>query len=294
MFSRSLMSKAVAALFVVGAAYGTAANAAPAIGFDPTGTGNYTYRADTLTNDTDSALAQGFIPNATVGVPGATHGPYSTSLISQTNVNALTLNGQQQLSIGPNSGFEITKVTHFNETVTTQFGPNFVQWTEPSANQPDIDGSTAGSQQLMIFFDPTPDSNPNTGTGYNDGILILSAHIADVLSSFSINPTDPSTGTGAFRIDYIIDYVNTAYLDLSNGPGEIFSDIFQGNTNIPSLYNPPQMWDGTSTDDGILLRVDSSQNFDVRTPPNQVPEPGTLALAGLALLGAGTLARKRS
>ena len=284
MFTRSI-KQAIAAAFVIGAGYGAVANAAPAIGFDPTGTGTYSYYADTLTNDTDSALALGFNPFAVVGFPGATHAPYDTQLIAQTNVNALTLNGVQQLAIGPASGFEITKVTSFSERVTLQLGSTFVAWTQPGAVQPDIDGATAGSQQLMIFFDPTPDSNPNTSGGYTDGILILSARIADVLSSFAVNPLNPTVGTGAFRIDYIIDYVNANYLDLVSG--SILTDVLQGNSNIPALYNPPTMWDGTPSAQGIIMRIDSSENF-------LVPEPGTLALVGLALLGAGALNRKRS
>lgn len=274
---------ALAATFAAGMLAAGAVQAAPAIGFDPTGAGAYGYYADTLTNDTDSALSLGFIPGAIVGVPlpGAI-APYDTTLVAQTNVNALTLNGSQQLAIGPGSGYELTKVTAFSETVTSQFGAT-VSWTQPGAVQPDIDVTNAGSQQLMIFFDSTPDSDPNDATGYADGTLILSAHIVDVAASFTA--FSPTSGVGAFQIYYVIDFVDANYLDVVTG--SIFMDIFQGNTNIPSLYNPVAMWDGTPTGNGLLLRMDSSQNF-------AIPEPATLTLAGLALLAAGALGRRRS
>jgi hypothetical protein len=89
-----------------------------------------------------------------------------------------------------------------------------------------------------------------------------------------------STGTGSFKLTYRIDFVNEGYLDIETN--SIFADVFTGQTSVPPFFNPATMWDGSLTSSGILLRVDSSENFLA-----QVPEPGSLMLMSMALLGLG-------
>ena len=64
------------------------ASAGPVVGFDPTGTGNYSVYADLWTNVTDTGLATGFIPGITVGPGGAA--PYLTELRSQMVVGTMS------------------------------------------------------------------------------------------------------------------------------------------------------------------------------------------------------------
>lgn len=259
-------------------------SAGPVIGFDPTGTGTYTTYADLWTNVTDSALSVGFIPSPA----GTSLVPYDTTLIAQAVIGTMSNSNTPALvtPAGLNTTYEISKVTSFNETVVSQTATT-AQFTLAAGSQPDIDLVNAGSQQLMIFFDDITDGSkavPGNGVGtvsnYTDGILILSAHAIDLSASFAASG---SVGTGSFDVKYQIDYVNPLYLDVVSS--SIFGDKMTGTTNIPSFFNPANMWDGTSVKTGLLLKVDSSESF-------KVPEPGIITLIGLGLVGLGFVRRR--
>jgi hypothetical protein len=305
--------KAVVAGIAAIGAFGLAstASAGPVLGVNPNGTGagGYTY-TDLWTNFTDSALAIGFNPNLLVP-PGA---PYDITLLSQARVAGFQLNG---LPVFPGvgltlnkpaaDGYEITKVLSIREQVISNSSPgvglanaNFGMTTQTA----DVDPTTPGLQQLAIYFDRLGDGSraiPGDGAGTvkcygagatstpalcgatSDGDLALSAHLVSNVSSFA---AQGGTGTGSFDLRFVIDFVNPAYLDAVTG--SIFGEKITGTTNFPSQFTPASMWDGTATATGILLKVDSSQSFIQR-----VPEPGSLTLMGLGLLGLGASVFRR-
>jgi hypothetical protein len=271
------------------------ASAGPVIGFDPTGSGSYTTYADIWTNVTDSALSVGFIP----GAAGQAAVPYTTNLIAQAIVGTMSDSNTPAIVTpsGLNVLYELTKVLSVQQLVTSQTADTAIFTLGPA--QPDIDSSTPGSQQLMIFFDDITDGSkavPGNGTGTvsdygagptsggNDGVLILSAHVVSLTASFAASG---AIGTGSFDIGLMLDFVNPNYLDVATG--SIIGEKITGTTNVPSFFTPDVMWNGTSTGSpSVLLKVDGSETFN-----SQVPEPATLALLGLGMLSMGLTTRRR-
>lgn len=280
------------------------ASAAPALGFDPTGTGTYTTYADLWTNVTDTGLATGFIPGAIVG-PGAS-APYLTELRSQMVVGTMSNSNIPAIvtPAGLNTTFEISKVVRFQELVTAQTATTVNFGMPPSQSAAmDVDPLHAGVQNMAIYLDNITDGSkavPGNGAGSvrcygagatsggcgaggdGDGILILSGHLVFNEASFSASGT---VGTGSFDSRFMIDYVDPNYLDVVTG--SIFIDKFTGTTNVPSFFTPTMMWDGATPTTVPFLKVDSSQSFAT------IPEPATLALIGLGFAGLALGTRRK-
>lgn len=230
---------------------------------------------------------------------------------------------------GQAGGFELTKVLRIQELVVQQSGfgaPGGTAQFIDAAVQTDMDTVIAGSQQLEIWLDrfsPTDLSHARPGNGAgtvrcygptsdiplrfrantasinncvpDDGILILAASLISATSSFATNTQAPfGVGTGAFDLSFQVNYVDAGYLDIATN--SIFGDRITGTINVPSSFTPARVWDGKATckvgagcdPTNLLLKVDSSESFLMT-----VPEPGSLALVGLSLLGAGLIGRRR-
>jgi hypothetical protein len=281
------------------------ASAGPTLGLDPTGSGAYSTYADLWTNVTDTGLATGFIPGRIVG-PGAT-APYLTELRSQMVVGTMSNSNIPAIvtPAGLNTTFEISKVTRFQELVTSQTATTVNFGLPPTQSAAmDVDPLRAGVQNVAIYLDRITDGSkavPGNGAntvrcygegvtsagcggagGDGDGILILSGHLVFNEASFSASG---AVGTGSFDSRFMIDYVDPLYLDAVTG--SIFLDKFTGTTNVPSFFTPTMMWDGTTPTTVPFLKVDSSQSFAT------IPEPATLALIGLGFAGLALGTRRK-
>lgn len=295
-----------AALLAAALAAPLTASAGPTLGLDPTGTGTYTTYADLWTNVTDTGLATGFIPGHIVG-PGAA-APYLTELRSQMVVGTMSNSNIPAIvtPAGLNTTFEISKVVRFQELVTAQSATtvNFGMPATQSAAM-DVDAAHAGVQNVAIYLDRITDGSKavpgnggatvrcygegvtsagcGSGAGSDgDGILILSGHLVFNEASFSASG---AVGTGSFDSRFMIDYVDSNYLDAVSG--SIFVDKFTGTTNVPSFFTPTMMWDGATPTTVPFLKVDSSQSFAT------IPEPATLALIGLGFAGLALGTRRK-
>ncbi|WGG48971.1 PEP-CTERM sorting domain-containing protein [Rugamonas sp. DEMB1] len=270
------------------------------IGFSSTGTGvsgninTYDTYADLWTNVTDSGLA------TKVSFPGKSE--LRTQAVVGTMSNSHT--GAIVTPTGLNSTFEISKIARYQQQIIAQTA-NSIQFGM-AAHDPtmDVDPLHDLVQNVAIYFDrlgPGGDSKAMPGNGANtvrcygsgatsagcgvgdldngDGMLIMSGHLVFNEATFTRSSVNPNIGTGSFSTSFMIDFVNSDFLDVVTG--SIISDNFTGSTNLPSFYNPVRAWDGITPDGSFpFFKVDSSQSFAAA-----VPEPATLALFGLGLAG---------
>lgn len=179
------------------------------------------------------------------------------------------------------SNVEITLVATLNEIVQSVVGntANFVL----------LGG------RFDVYLDFTPEANNLvTGLGFSDGIRIIGGtfNIGQTGSFTDLTLIAPGTpgadGTGSNNLRGVIDFVDAAY---------VIGDPLSTNATTTLQYGLSAAgWQRPTTINGAAIGADTQANFVMKADANQtllaVPEPGTVALLGLALGGLG-LSRKR-
>lgn len=242
----------------------------------------------------------------------------------------LDSNGDNIGVAGLNSSFEWTFVAGFQELVTSRsVGIDPITFLPTGVDSLNLQTTTGGDNFFKIYVSPK-NANSLAGTGYADGTLIMSGQILPYNAStnrgqtvFStsgaalITDLDKSpngndypgvksvTGSGSATIDALVQYVNKDYFtDYPTGLnlGDVLAIYLDTQANDPfTQANPSALFtkgDGSTvvgapsvgpingvTGPNFMLQSDATSNF-------QVPEPTSMALAGLALAGLGVTRRR--
>jgi len=145
---------------------------------------------------------------------------------------------------------------------------------------------------FQIWYDTTPDANMVTGAGITDGdLLLVGTILAQPGGGFNV-----LTG-GLATLDAAITFTNTTYINPAL-TGSTATTTLQFGSSQTGWAAPVGTMPGAGASNGgtqalpagyLALQADANQNFTAAT----IPEPGTIALAGIALLGLGLARRAR-
>lgn len=137
-----------------------------------------------------------------------------------------------------------------------------------------------------IYYDTNANAktaNNAAWTGFTDGTKIIGG-------TFDPSTTDQlfNNATGGQADVYgAVTFTNALYINPALTGTKVTSTLQLGSA--VTTFSKPTSVDGTGIGVGeVLFQADANQTFT-----SEVPEPGALALAGLALLGCGVASRRR-
>jgi hypothetical protein len=137
-----------------------------------------------------------------------------------------------------------------------------------------------------VYYDPSANANRLLGTGFIDGTRILGGTMTPGYAGQFTG--DGLNGTGDFDFSGSVTFNNAAYIDPA-----LVSTIAGANLRLGARttgdWVPPTDWvdGGGIGESDIIFQADGQQGFSL------VPEPGTVALLGLGLMGLGFTSRRR-
>jgi len=143
-----------------------------------------------------------------------------------------------------------------------------------------------------IYYDTSPDANVVTGAGIADGVLLIQGNVTSGGGAFSLNTT--GGGSGSFEYNGNVTYTNSSFISpslLSSTAGALLSF----GTSTTNWTQPASFSNGMSggtvalPTGAIIFQADGRQGFTAAS----VPEPGAVALLGIAVAGLGIFGVRR-